>query len=139
MSNLLPPETLDAMWWSGFCLTAVKAASHTTADANGEQERKAWLKEHLPYCRDCQLATIWKNLEHRVAERIGQVEEFMSGQGPDMETPEAKEAMGEVLAEAINQGIVKRTDMLWVHTMSKRHGAPWPDPNHPNEEGDDEQ
>lgn len=120
----MPPKTLDAMYWSGFCEGTIQHAAGTDL-ASGQAERIAWMQAHIAGCVDCRRATKLKNIEFRIAEALGAEDYFKSGRDFD-HLPGYEAAHKDVFRKAVNSGFIDQDDVAWMATKAKRHGTPWP-------------
>ncbi len=125
MMTTLLPETLNAMWQSGFCDETLRQAAGTANGVAGRASRLSWGVQHIPHCDDCNRANKMKNLEDRVAARIGRQDDFNAGRD-FTSAPGYAGALDKVLDAAVARGYLKPDDMAWIARMATRHGKPWP-------------
>jgi hypothetical protein len=69
--HMLSNRKINDMWRSGFCLKVIDHARTTSDTVEGAARRMMFLQQHLINCENCRLATMWKDIEASVSERMG--------------------------------------------------------------------
>jgi len=115
------------MYWCGYCDEAI-AHTEKTDLALGGPKRVAWMQEHALECQDCLRAAKFKDLEFRVAKRMGgrAVMAFHLGSSDLLTMPGYMENLKTVFDEKIASGDLTQEDAEWTAAMAIRHGTPWP-------------
>jgi hypothetical protein len=121
---MLTVKYVDALWHWGYCSDAIEALSATDEGQRGSQERITWLQEHLPNCPDCTFANILKDIDSKVAEKLGPEAMKIHLAGGDLrEFPEFLAAF-KAVAEEFGEDHPATTKSFWdwVHAMRERQG-----------------
>lgn len=121
---MLPVKILNAMWSRGYCCETVEFMSKTEDDERGESARVVWLRDHLPYCKNCNYANILKGLEEETARRLGpQIVEQLNA-GDDIRSSTGFEAAFEAAVANSPEPLVK-TKMFWTWVNQILHRPLW--------------
>lgn len=126
---MLTVKYIDALWHWGYCSEAIECLSVTEDGQRGATERIAWLQEHLPYCADCTYANALKEINERVAERLGPEAQKLYLGGDDLrELPGFLEAFKSVV-EKFDEEHVANSKVFWDWVReTRKHQDEYPGP-----------
>lgn len=111
---------LRDVYHSGFCAHAVEQSRGTSSDAGGASDRRYFLQGHIKTCAECRTAMKWKNLEARVAERLGLLDAFMLGHDPYLIHPDFKATLKATINEAVKSGLLTPEDLEHTKNVAER-------------------
>lgn len=109
------------VYYSGFCAQTVEQARGTTADAGGASDRRYFLQRHIKTCPKCLTATKWKDLEARVAERLGLLDAFMLGHDPYLLHPDFSATLKATIKASVQSGFLTEVDLGHTKEVAERH------------------
>lgn len=118
---MVPQAVLNEMWRAGYCEQAIRAAAKTAPE--DVAARIAYLKEHVPSCKDCYNAAVLKELEHDVAEKMGLLDLFSSG-GDVSKQPGFHAVFDPMMADYMRRGRVDLSFFLWMGAVLQRGPCP---------------
>jgi hypothetical protein len=115
---------INQIWRAGYCIDLVRWSMRPEADS--EEARLAYLREHSMDCRECYFANILKGLEKETSEAMGPEAKMAWLLGQDVsQMPHFQPSFRRIMDKAMKDGTISPIMTAWMRRVAMRRDFEW--------------